>query len=94
MAKPKSKRPKKVVTQDEELFADNTDIFADLPSAKPKEKKKKASAKSLFHDEDMEDIFANAVASSKKSKKSGTAKKAPTADDENIFDDPLSAATR
>ena len=48
-----TKRPKKAVTKDEDLFKDDTDIFADLPPSKPKEKKlksKKAESKSIFKD--------------------------------------------
>lgn len=43
-------------TKDEDLFKDDTDIFADVPAAKPKEKKKKKTTekKSLFKDEDGE----------------------------------------
>lgn len=46
-------RPK---TKDEDIFKDDTDIFADAPSAKPKEKKKKKTAekKSIFKDDDGE----------------------------------------
>ena len=49
-----TKRPKKAVTKDEDLFQDDTDIFADLPPSKPKEKKsksKKAESKSIFKDD-------------------------------------------
>ena len=49
-----TKRPKKAVTKDEDLFKDDTDIFADLPPSKPKEKKsksKKAESKSIFKDD-------------------------------------------
>ena len=48
-----TKRSKKAVTKDEDLFKDDTDIFADLPPSKPKEKKsksKKAESKSIFKD--------------------------------------------
>ncbi len=48
------KRPKKAVTKDEDLFKDDTDIFADLPPSKPKEKKKTKKAtesKSIFSDD-------------------------------------------
>lgn len=43
-------------TKDEDLFKDDTDIFADVPAAKPKEKKKKKTSekKSLFKDDDGE----------------------------------------
>lgn len=43
-------------TKDEDLFKDDTDIFADVPAAKPKEKKKKKTTekKSLFKDDDGE----------------------------------------
>lgn len=45
-------------TKDEDLFKDDTDIFADVPAAKPKEKKKKKTTekKSLFKDDDGECI--------------------------------------
>ena len=49
-----AKRPKKALTKDEDLFKDDTDIFADLPPSKPKEKKsksKKAESKSIFKDD-------------------------------------------
>lgn len=54
--KVEKKKPKKVVTKDEDIFTDGTDIFSDLPQAKPKEKKpkKKASAaakKTVFKDD-------------------------------------------
>lgn len=42
-SKKDKKKTKKVVTKDEDLFKDDTDIFADIPTAKPKEKKKKKS---------------------------------------------------
>lgn len=43
-------------TKDEDLFKDDTDIFAGVPAAKPKEKKKKKTTekKSLFKDDDGE----------------------------------------
>jgi hypothetical protein len=45
---------KKATTKDENLFKDDTDIFADIPAVKPKEKKnKKAAGKSLFKDDDI-----------------------------------------
>ena len=50
----KSKKPKKAVTKDEDLFNDDTNIFDDLPVTKPKEKKssrKKAEKKSVFKDD-------------------------------------------
>lgn len=54
--KPEKKKTKKVVTKDEDLFADNTDIFSDIPKAKPKEKKPKkktstAPKKTIFKDD-------------------------------------------
>ena len=47
---------KKAATKDESLFKDDTDIFADIPAAKPKEKKGKKKTKgggekSMFKDD-------------------------------------------
>ncbi|ELT97183.1 hypothetical protein CAPTEDRAFT_196064 [Capitella teleta] len=90
---------KKAVTKDENLFNDDTDIFADIPAKKPKEKKAKKSGKSLFSD-DVDDIFATDAVKPKATKSSSKkSKKTPAkfvddifADDPtNIFDDPLNA---
>lgn len=56
VAKTETKKTKKVVTKDEDLFADNTDIFSDIPKAKPKEKKTKKKTpagpkKTIFKDD-------------------------------------------
>ncbi|KAK3087875.1 hypothetical protein FSP39_011814 [Pinctada imbricata] len=81
-------RPK---TKDEDLFKDETDIFADVPAAKPKEKKKKKATEKktgIFKD-DVDDIFADV--STPKIKKE-TKKKESTKTksvDIDIFDDPL-----
>ena len=44
-----------MTTKDEDLFKDDTDIFADVPASKPKEKKKKKTTstgkKSIFKDD-------------------------------------------
>ena len=55
-AKEKKKAKKPAAVKDESLFKDDTDIFADIPSAKPKElrKKKKVAPtekKSIFKDD-------------------------------------------
>ena len=42
---------KKAVTKDEDLFKDDTDIFADLPTSKPKKTSKKTAASSIFSDD-------------------------------------------
>ncbi|KAK7091909.1 hypothetical protein V1264_009526 [Littorina saxatilis] len=91
------KRPKKASTKDEMLFKDDTDIFAGLPAAKPKEpkKKKKVGEKKGIFKDDVDDIFADpspAAFKTKKDtkKKSGTAN-STAADSDNIFDDPLNA---
>ncbi|XP_060068173.1 WASH complex subunit 2C-like [Ylistrum balloti] len=87
-------------TKDEDLFKDNTDIFADVPASKPKEKKKKKTAatgsKSLFKDTDgLDDIFGNTTSKTKATKKEKTKKTTPAAekktavDSNDIFDDPL-----
>lgn len=54
-------------TKDEDLFKDDTDIFADVPAAKPKEKKKKKTTekKSLFKDDDGECMGSKQLHSSK-----------------------------
>ena len=41
------------MTKDDDLFKDDTDIFADLPASKPKEKKAKTKkeSKSIFKDD-------------------------------------------
>ncbi|KAL5014840.1 hypothetical protein ScPMuIL_009110 [Solemya velum] len=88
-------KKKKAVTKDEDLFKDNTDIFADIPQPKPKEKKKKRatvkSGKKIFK-EDIDDIFADTTAPVKvKKEKKSASKKAPLDDDTDIFDDPLNA---
>ncbi|XP_061181281.1 WASH complex subunit 2-like isoform X2 [Saccostrea echinata] len=87
--KPSKARPK---TKDEDLFKDNTDIFADVPAAKPREKKKKKATekKSVFKDDD-DDIFATTPSKpkAKKEKKTEAPKKTAT-DVTDIFDDPLS----
>ena len=44
------------MTRDEDIFADDTDIFADLPSSKSRSKKAKPSTgqtKSLFSSDDV-----------------------------------------
>lgn len=53
------RRPKKAVTKDETLFKDDTDIFADLPAAKPKEnkKKKKTTEKKVVEQKDIGECF-------------------------------------
>ena len=51
----KRTKPKKAMTKDEDLFDDKTDIFDDIPKAKPKEKKVKkktaAPKKQIFKDD-------------------------------------------
>ncbi|OWF44676.1 WASH complex subunit 2A-like isoform X2 [Mizuhopecten yessoensis] len=102
--KPMEKKKRQVKrapkTKDEDLFNDNTDIFADVPASKPKEKKKKKTttggSKSLFKDTDgLDDIFASAPPKTKTTKKEKAKKTAPAAekktgaDSNDIFDDPL-----
>ena len=48
-ATPKKTKAKTSKTADKDLFADSTDIFADVPS-KPKEKKKKKQDQGIFGD--------------------------------------------
>ncbi|XP_023931850.1 WASH complex subunit 2-like [Lingula anatina] len=101
-AKKQKEKPK---TRDEDIFQDDTDIFADIPAAKPKEKKSKkktgskTDTKPLFKG-DVDDIFADTDPKPKTKKTSkGTKKKTSPAEaanifDENapsIFDDPLNA---
>ncbi|CAH1772321.1 unnamed protein product, partial [Owenia fusiformis] len=96
MEKKKKTNP---VTKDEDLFQDDTDIFADIPTIKPKEKKKKkktvATDKPAI-DDTVDDIFASA-ASSTKTKTKKTKKKTVKDKDimnndaPSIFDDPLNA---
>ncbi|KAK2158537.1 hypothetical protein NP493_1790g00017 [Ridgeia piscesae] len=103
-SRPIRHQPRKAVTRDEDIFADDTDIFADLPSSKSRSKKAKPSTgqtKSLFSSDDVDDIFADVPSKPKsKVKKSPTPAKAASApkgasifDDESpsIFDDPLNA---
>ena len=45
----RSSLPPKDITKDEDLFNDDTDIFADIPSSKSK--KKKSDKSSLFKDD-------------------------------------------
>ena len=57
-SRPSIRQPKKAVTRDEDIFADDTDIFADLPASKPKSKKTRAMTstgptKSLFSSSDV-----------------------------------------
>ncbi|XP_052085774.1 WASH complex subunit 2-like isoform X2 [Mytilus californianus] len=88
-SKTTKKKTKKAQTKDEDLFQDDTDIFADVPAAKPKEKKKKkttaATKKSIFKD-DNDDIFAEASPTTKQKKEKP---KKTTTTTEDIFDDPL-----
>lgn len=84
------------VTKDNDLFTDDTDIFANLPATKQKEKKTvtttKSASKPLFQ-EDIDDIFADSLPSKKEStvrKDNGAAKKSekPTSNKiSSIFDD-------
>ncbi len=66
---PKGKKSSKAKskTKDVDLFKDDTDIFADVPAAKPKEKKKKKTTekKSLFKDDDGECMGSKKLHSSK-----------------------------
>ncbi|XP_052763862.1 WASH complex subunit 2-like isoform X2 [Mya arenaria] len=88
------KKTKKAMTKDEDLFADDTDIFSNIPKAKPKEKKTKkkkdlaAPKKTIFKD-DIDDIFADASPASKpkEKKKKSVKSKEPTT---TVTDDPLS----
>ncbi|CAE1329888.1 FAM21 [Acanthosepion pharaonis] len=84
------------VTKDDDLFTDDTDIFANLPATKQKEKKTvtttKSASKPLFQ-EDIDDIFADSLPSKKEStvrKDNGAPKKSekPTSNKiSSIFDD-------
>ncbi|MGH0115574.1 UNVERIFIED_CONTAM: hypothetical protein FKN15_024904 [Acipenser sinensis] len=96
VAKP-PKNPKEKVL--DSLFDGNIDIFADLTTTKPKEKKakKKMETKSIFKD-DMDDIFSSGSTKKtakpqSKSKTSQPAKETDTTDGmgQSIFDDPLNA---
>ncbi|KAI0209404.1 hypothetical protein LSAT2_005893 [Lamellibrachia satsuma] len=95
-SRPSVRQPKKAVTRDEDIFADDTDIFADLPASKPKSKKTMAMTstgptKSLFSSSDVDDIFADALSKPKpKVKKSLTPTKpsaVATPKGASIFDD-------
>lgn len=91
----RSVRPayKKPMTTDEDLFRDDTDIFADIPSSKSKEKNSASKiVKPVTTDPD--DIFAEAAATAKpKQTPSETQKSVPAAhskdDYDDIFEDPL-----
>ncbi|XP_072168433.1 uncharacterized protein [Diadema setosum] len=94
--KPKKTKAKPAKATDDDLFADTTDIFADIPASKPKKKKKAGTEDSIFKDVQGDDIFAEPVAS--KPKKTKAKKKAAkettdifSTDAPNIFDDPLNA---
>ena len=56
--KKKTAKKSVVPTNDDALFKDDTDIFSDIPAAKPKEKKskKKAVPKPLFKSDVGKDI--------------------------------------
>ncbi|XP_077979550.1 uncharacterized protein LOC144434905 [Glandiceps talaboti] len=102
-ASPKKTKKTKSKTKESDLFADNTDIFADLPASKTKEKKKKKDKDPLFKEVEGGDIFGEAKSSPKRSKtKKKTEKKSTAAsgasifdsDAPSIFDDPLSATKK
>lgn len=91
------KKLKNNVSKDDDLFADDTDIFADLPATKQKEKKTptttKSASKPLFQG-DIDDIFADSLPSKKKEStlknENGAAKKSEkpiSSKVTSIFDD-------
>ncbi|XP_033119000.1 WASH complex subunit 2-like isoform X8 [Anneissia japonica] len=94
-----SKRPKsKTVRVDTDLFADTTDIFADIPNSKSKEKKSKKKTDPLSKGVQGDDIFADTSSSKPKRTKSKkkTGRKSGgssifNSDAPSIFDDPLNA---
>ncbi|XP_078485791.1 uncharacterized protein LOC144742457 [Ciona intestinalis] len=95
LPKKKVESKQTTVTHEDNLFDDNTDIFADLPKPKkkvPKTKKSKAPTTSLF-DDDLDDIFAKPTKSSSKkvSKKSTKQSEKNGSKDGDLFDDPLNA---
>uniref|UniRef100_A0A0L8GH16 FAM21/CAPZIP domain-containing protein n=1 Tax=Octopus bimaculoides TaxID=37653 RepID=A0A0L8GH16_OCTBM len=91
-----SSKIKKNITEEANIFEDDTDIFADIPAAKPKEKKTTVMKTKPLFKEDIDDIFGSdsLLQGSKKVEKTVTVKKVEEKTKVENVSSPLSSSQK